>query len=203
MNCYHSFFKEYNFAQMTHLENKRHTRKISSTTEFKELTKKDAQYQLKAEFDRLLRTCSAEDRQYHSYDLKGFEKLYMKFMLGTGIVEWNNIEPLPDQAIINYKQLQKPEEKEAIKNMLNKLVVVKLNGGLGTSMGCVGPKSLIEVRNDLTFLDLTVQQIEHLNRTYDTDVPLVLMNSFNTDEDTQKVLLKYKGLFFKNPTLSY
>ena len=45
-------------------------------------------------------------------------------------------------------------------NLLNKLVVLKLNGGLGTSMGCVGPKSLISVRNDDTFLDLTVQQIE-------------------------------------------
>ena len=42
--------------------------------------------------------------------------------------------------------------------MLDKLVVVKLNGGLGTSMGCKGPKSVIPVRNDLTFLDLTVQQ---------------------------------------------
>lgn len=44
--------------------------------------------------------------------------------------------------------------------MLEKLVVVKLNGGLGTSMGCHGPKSVITVRNNLTFLDLTVQQIE-------------------------------------------
>lgn len=44
--------------------------------------------------------------------------------------------------------------------MLSKLVVVKLNGGLGTSMGCHGPKSVIPVRSDLTFLDLTVQQIE-------------------------------------------
>lgn len=44
--------------------------------------------------------------------------------------------------------------------MLDKLVVIKLNGGLGTSMGCHGPKSVIPVRSDLTFLDLTVQQIE-------------------------------------------
>lgn len=43
---------------------------------------------------------------------------------------------------------------------LNKLAVVKLNGGLGTSMGCKGPKSLISVRNENTFLDLTVKQIE-------------------------------------------
>ena len=47
-----------------------------------------------------------------------------------------------------------------IRGLLDKLVVIKLNGGLGTSMGCQGPKSVISVRNDLTFLDLTVQQIE-------------------------------------------
>ena len=75
--------------------------------------------------------------------------------------------------------------------MLDKLVVVKLNGGLGTSMGCKGPKSIIQVRSDQSFLDLTVQQIEHLNKQYDADVPLILMNSFNTDEDTQKIIKKY------------
>jgi len=96
--------------------------------------------------------------------------------------------------------------------MLDKLVVVKLNGGLGTSMGCKGPKSVIPVRNDQvckatssrsstlqvlfsfkTFLDLTVQQIEALNKQYDADVPLVLMNSFNTDEETHKIIKKYSG----------
>jgi UTP--glucose-1-phosphate uridylyltransferase len=42
-------------------------------------------------------------------------------------------------------------------------------------MGCKGPKSTIVVRNDLTFLDLTVQQIEFLNKQYNTNVPLVLV----------------------------
>ena len=78
--------------------------------------------------------------------------------------------------------------------MLNKLVVIKLNGGLGTSMGCKGPKSSIVVRDDLTFLDITVQQIEHLNRTFDTNIPLILMNSFNTDQETKKMIKKYSGL---------
>jgi len=59
-----------------------------------------------------------------------------------------------------YEALPREESKDAIRNMLNKLVVLKLNGGLGTSMGCKGPKSIISVRNELTFLDLTVQQIE-------------------------------------------
>lgn len=194
-------FKEFNLAQMANTD-KRHTRKISSTTEFKELTKKDAQYQLEAEFERLFRTCTPDERPLYSHDLKGFQKLYMKFMQGSSTVDWNSIEPLNDKAVINYKELEKPEDKKVIQGMLNKLIVVKLNGGLGTSMGCVGPKSLIAVRNDLTFLDLTVQQIEHLNKTYDTDVPLVLMNSFNTDEDTQKVLRKYKGRRVKIFTFS-
>jgi len=58
-----------------------------------------------------------------------------------------------------YSELPSPSEDQ-ISSLLDKLVVVKLNGGLGTSMGCKGPKSAISVRNDLTFLDLNVQQIE-------------------------------------------
>ena len=50
---------------------------------------------------------------------------------------------------------------------------------------------MISVRNDLTFLDLTMQQIQQLNKAYNVSVPLVLMNSFNTDEDTNKLLKKY------------
>ena len=50
------------------------------------------------------------------------------------------------------------------------------------------------MRNDLTSLDLTVQQLEHLNTTYDTDVPLVLMNSFLTEEDTARLVRKYKAM---------
>ena len=94
---------------------------------------------------------------------------------------------------MSYDSLPKSNTADEIKTMLNKLVVVKLNGGLGTSMGCKGPKSVIPVRSDLTFLDLTVQQIEHLNKKFDVDVPLVLMNSFNTDEDTHKIIRKYNN----------
>ncbi|XP_019853045.1 PREDICTED: UTP--glucose-1-phosphate uridylyltransferase-like [Amphimedon queenslandica] len=81
---------------------------------------------------------------------------------------------------------------DQFKFLLSKLIVIKLNGGLGTSMGCVGPKSLIQVRNDATFLDLTVQQIEQLNQKYGTDVPLVLMNSYNTNSETARIKHKYE-----------
>lgn len=64
--------------------------------------------------------------------------------------------------ILPYDDLDEVDN-DKIREYLDKLVVVKLNGGLGTSMGCKGPKSVISVRNELTFLDLTVQQIEVRN----------------------------------------
>jgi UTP--glucose-1-phosphate uridylyltransferase len=76
-----------------------------------------------------------------------------------------------------YKDLAEVDEGK-VGDMLDKLVVVKLNGGLGTTMGCTGPKSVIEVRDDMTFLDLTVRQIEV---RYTTHVCCIL----NGERDSQ------------------
>ncbi len=97
--------------------------------------------------------------------------------------------PPGKEQVVDYSSLANSESVE----YLNKLAVLKLNGGLGTSMGCVGPKSVIEVRDGMSFLDLSVRQIEYLNRTYNVNVPFVLMNSFNTDSDTQNIIKKYEG----------
>ncbi len=43
----------------------------------------------------------------------------------------------------------------------------------------------------MTFLDLSVRQIEHLNEVHKVTVPFILMNSFNTDDDTQRIIQKY------------
>jgi UTP--glucose-1-phosphate uridylyltransferase len=59
-------------------------------------------------------------------------------------------------------------------------VVIKLNGGLGTSMGLETPKGLLEVRQSLSFLDLTRRQIDWLRAQTDSQLPLLLMNSFHT-----------------------
>ncbi|KAI9680984.1 MAG: UTP-glucose-1-phosphate uridylyltransferase [Trizodia sp. TS-e1964] len=104
-------------------------------------------------------------------------------------IEWDRIAPPKADQVVDYAKLANNESVE----FLDKLAVVKLNGGLGTSMGCVGPKSVIEVRDGMSFLDLSVRQIEYLNRTYDVNVPFVLMNSFNTDHDTQNIIKKYEG----------
>ncbi len=48
-----------------------------------------------------------------------------------------------------------------LQDLLSKTAVLKLNGGLGTSMGLEKAKSLLEVRDGKTFLDLIAEQIEH------------------------------------------
>lgn len=55
-----------------------------------------------------------------------------------------------------------------------------------------GAKCALEIKNGLTFLDLAVQQIEHLNTKYHVDVPLLLMTSFNTHEDILRIIEKYQ-----------
>ncbi|KAM7268063.1 hypothetical protein ACFE04_010229 [Oxalis oulophora] len=107
-------------------------------------------------------------------------------------IEWSKIQTPTDEVVVPYDSLAPTSQDLAeSKKLLDKLVVLKLNGGLGTTMGCTGPKSVIEVRDGLTFLDLIVVQIESLNKKYGCNVPLVLMNSFNTHDDTLKIVEKY------------
>jgi UDP-N-acetylglucosamine pyrophosphorylase len=63
--------------------------------------------------------------------------------------------------------------------------VLKLNGGLGTSMGLEKAKSLLPVKDGQTFLDLIAQQIKYMRKTYKTQTQFILMNSFSTSTDTK------------------
>ena len=96
------------------------------------------------------------------------------------------------EPLTNYADIDRcPEDMDLQHELLDKLVILKLNGGLGTSMGCLGPKSTVVVRDGLTFLDMTVRQVEFLNSKYGADVPLILMNSFNTHAETTRFIQKY------------
>lgn len=160
--------------------------------EFRDLTKKDAQICLANELDKLKKTIPDVQREVVQKEFEGYQRLYAKFLADSGpSVVWENIQKPPEGSILNYLELAGSVDKASMKAMLEQLVVVKLNGTLGTPMGWSGVKAAIPVRNDLTFLDLTVQQIEYLNKTYDVDVPLILMNSFNTDEEIEKIIRKY------------
>jgi UTP--glucose-1-phosphate uridylyltransferase len=77
---------------------------------------------------------------------------------------------------------------------LKKIVVIKLNGGLGTTMGLQAPKSLIEVKNGLSFLEITLNQIHRLGERLGVTIPLSVMNSFFTHEETLRELALHTNL---------
>ena len=60
-------------------------------------------------------------------------------------------------------------------------MVLKLNGGLGTGMGLDQPKSLLVVKDSLSFLDFSAMQVAHM-RVTNPNIKFMLMNSFSTSE---------------------
>lgn len=84
--------------------------------------------------------------------------------------------------------------------LLSKTAVLKLNGGLGTSMGLEKAKSLLPVKDGRTFLDLIAQQIKHTREaTGASGLRFVLMNSFSTSEDTRAFLSKEHAELLSQP----
>jgi UTP--glucose-1-phosphate uridylyltransferase len=79
-------------------------------------------------------------------------------------------------------------------DVLDRVAVIKLNGGLATTMGLRSPKSLVEARDGHSFLDIIVGQTLALRRRYGVRLPLVLMNSQATREETLRALQAYPEL---------
>ncbi|KAH0711269.1 hypothetical protein KY289_007228 [Solanum tuberosum] len=140
-----------------------------------------------------LKSAVAGLNQISENEKAGFINLVGRYLSGEAQhIDWSKILTPTDEVVVPYDKLAPlSEDPVETKKLLDKLVVLKLNGGLGTTMGCTGPKSVIEVRNGLTFLDLIVKQIEALNAKFGCSVPLLLMNSFNTHDDTLKIVEKY------------
>ena len=101
---------------------------------------------------------------------------------------------LPEADLEPVASLPDADELEAGDAPLDRVVVLKLNGGLGTSMGMTGPKSLLEVKDGLSFLDITARQVQALRERTGAAVPFVLMNSFATSEPSMAALARYEGL---------
>jgi UTP--glucose-1-phosphate uridylyltransferase len=98
----------------------------------------------------------------------------------TGMLPESEIEPVADVQHLDDLPEGEPPLDEA--------VVIKLNGGLGTSMGMTQAKSLIEVKDGLTFLDVIARQVIQLRERSGARLPLVLMNSFYTHDDALAAL---------------
>lgn len=81
-----------------------------------------------------------------------------------------------------------PDLERDSKDLLKKTAVLKLNGGLGTSMGLEKAKSLLKLKDGKTFLDLIAQQVKYTREKSGSCVRFILMNSFSTSEDSTRHL---------------
>lgn len=98
------------------------------------------------------------------------------------------VESLPDATT-----LPAPSANETAR-LLAQSAILKLNGGLGTSMGLDRAKSLLEVRPGVTFLDLIARQVAHFRASTGANVRFLLMNSFSTSADTRAFLAGHPEL---------
>jgi UTP--glucose-1-phosphate uridylyltransferase len=118
-----------------------------------------------------------------------FAELYRRLAAGeTGLIAEDEIEPV--ESVPDAEALADADAGD----LLDQAVVVKLNGGLGTSMGMTRAKSLLQAREGQTFLDLIARQVLALRERSGARVPLVLMNSFATREDSLEALERHPGL---------
>ena len=108
----------------------------------------------------------------------------------SGLIPEAEVEPV--ESVPDADEL--PEPPDGAREALDRTVVIKLNGGLGTSMGMTGPKSLLPVKDGLSFLDVIARQVLELRRRFGARVPLVLMDSFATREESLAALQRHHEL---------
>lgn len=108
----------------------------------------------------------------------------------TGMLAESDLEPVAELARLADLEI----DPAAASAAMAVTAVVKLNGGLGTSMGMDKAKSLLEVRPGRSFLDIIAEQVLALRAEYSVPLPVVFMNSFRTSEDTLKALAAHPGL---------
>ncbi len=126
---------------------------------------------------------------YTDYEKDYFTKLYEQLIQKKTIFE--DIQRLQDNQVINYSDLPSPTQEEA-KSILSKVAICHLNGGLGTSMGLHIPKAVIPVRNNQSFLDISLTQLQVIQEQYNVTIPLLLLTSPHTEKETQAILNHYK-----------
>jgi UTP--glucose-1-phosphate uridylyltransferase len=134
----------------------------------------------------LMRADSASE-----HAVAAFAHNYTRLSSGeSAMIDESDIEPvseLPDLADL-------VADDAEVTAALGSVVMLKLNGGLATSMGLDRAKSLLPVKGDYSFLDIIVEQTVQLRKRHGVRLPLVFMNSFRTRDDTLAVLARTEGL---------
>jgi UTP--glucose-1-phosphate uridylyltransferase len=115
--------------------------------------------------------------------IRSFASAYERLAAGESVV-LASAELEPADGVPALEELPEADVADALEHV----VTIKLNGGLATSMGLRSPKSLVEARNGLSFLDIIIGQTLALGRRYDIRLPVVLMDSEATREETLRAL---------------
>jgi UTP--glucose-1-phosphate uridylyltransferase len=123
--------------------------------------------------------------------IRAFEHYYRQLEAGeTGLMPEESIDAVSDLPALD----DLPHDPGAEREALQKAIVLRLNGGLGTSMGLSKAKSLLEAKDGLSFLDIIARQVLALREANDARIPLLLMDSFSTREDSLQALERYAEL---------
>jgi UTP--glucose-1-phosphate uridylyltransferase len=118
----------------------------------------------------------------------------------AGQLPGDALAPLPDLPELG--ELPEPDPERA-RALLDRLVVVKLNGGLGTSMGLSGAKSLLTVKDGRSFLDIVALQVLALRERHGARLPLLLMDSTTTRPPSLEALRRHAGLADQDTPLDF
>jgi UTP--glucose-1-phosphate uridylyltransferase len=119
--------------------------------------------------------------------VRTFAHYYRQLLSGeTGMIPEDSIDPVAGLPIL---EDFRGKFTDAGRDAAARTVMIKLNGGLGTSMGMQGAKSLLPVRGKLRFIDIIARH------ALAEGVPLILMNSFATREDSLAALKQYPALW--------
>jgi UDP-N-acetylglucosamine pyrophosphorylase len=123
--------------------------------------------------------------------IRAFGHSYRTLVAGqTGMISEDSIEPVSELPRLE----DIPKTGTTGTSLLAQAVVIKLNGGLGTSMGLERAKSLLTVKDGLTFLDFIVKQVLDLRQRHGVPLRFLLMNSFSTSHDSLDFLRRYPEL---------
>src|SRR5258708_3393186 len=122
--------------------------------------------------------------------IRAFRHSYESLAAGnTGLIPEHGIQPVA--ALPEFDEIPRQSRNGAL---LAQAIILKLNGGLGTSMGLEKAKALLRIKDELTFLDFIARQVLFLRKQHNSPLRFLLMNSFSTSRDTLQFLKKYPDL---------
>ncbi|MBR5950161.1 MAG: UTP--glucose-1-phosphate uridylyltransferase, partial [Actinomycetaceae bacterium] len=116
------------------------------------------------------------------YEINSFLRAYGRLTSGEqALIPESDIDAI--EAIAHASQLH-----DVSPDALARTAVLKLNGGIGTTMGLTCPKSVLEAHGGQSFLEITARQILATRARLGVELPFILLNSPSTHEATMDAL---------------